>query len=60
MRRGLVAGMIIGGVLGTYYGMSLNNRSERRLQRMADDFLDRGTEMMDRVKDRASRMMPMH
>lgn len=60
MRRGLVAGMIIGGMLGTYYGMSLNNRSERRLQRMADDFLDRGTEMMDRVKDRASRMMPMH
>ncbi len=60
MRRGLVTGMIIGGVLGTYYGMSLNSKSERRLQRMADDFLDRGTEMMDRVKDRASHIMPIH
>ena len=60
MRRGLIAGMIIGGVLGTYYGMSMGNRSEQRLQRMADDFLDRSSEMMDRVRGRASRMMPMH
>ncbi|HHW98672.1 MAG TPA: YtxH domain-containing protein [Firmicutes bacterium] len=60
MRRGLIAGMIIGGVIGTYYGMSLGSKSERRLRRMADDFLDRGSEMMDRVKDRATRMMPIH
>ncbi|NLW17925.1 MAG: hypothetical protein GX033_09885 [Firmicutes bacterium] len=60
MRRGLIAGMIIGGVLGAYYGMSLSSRQERRLQRLADDFLDRGNEMMARVKDRASRMMPIH
>lgn len=60
MRRGLIAGMIIGGVLGTYYGMSMNHRSEQRLQRMADDFMDRSSDMMDRVKDRASRMMPIH
>ena len=61
MRRGLLTGLVVGGLLGTYYGMSLNNKSERRLQRMADDLLDRGGEMVDRVRDRASRMMPsMH
>ena len=61
MRRGLIAGLIVGGLLGTYYGMSLNSKSEQRLQRMADDFLDRSGDMMDKVKDRASRMMPsMH
>lgn len=60
MRRGLLAGLIVGGMLGTYYGMSLNNRGERHLQRMADEFLDRSGDMMDKVRDRASRMMPMH
>ncbi|NLY54835.1 MAG: YtxH domain-containing protein [Firmicutes bacterium] len=57
MRRGLLAGLVIGGVLGAYYGMSMGNREQRRLRRMANDLMSRGEDMMDMMKDKASHMM---
>lgn len=57
MRRGLVTGLIIGGVLGVYYGLTVSNRERRRLNYLADDLLERGSDVMDMVRDKAVRTM---
>lgn len=56
MRRGLIAGIIIGGIVGAYYGMNMGNREQRRLRHATDDVIDRGGDIVDQVKDRAVRL----
>ncbi|MGI6357410.1 MAG: YtxH domain-containing protein [Bacillota bacterium] len=57
MRRGLLTGLVIGGIIGAYYGMNMSSRDQRRLRESAGDLLDRGGEVVDRVKDGALRFM---
>jgi len=57
MRRGLITGLIIGGIVGAYYGMNMTSRDQRRLRQTTDDLLGRGTDMVDRVKDGAVRFL---
>lgn len=56
MRRGIIAGIIIGGIAGAYYGMNMGNREQRRLRHATDDLVERGGDVMDRVKDGAARL----
>lgn len=57
MRRGFFAGIVLGSLIGVYYGMSMNGKDRRRLRHMASDAMDRGTDMVDMVKDRAQRLV---
>lgn len=57
MRRGLMTGLIVGGIVGTCYGMSMGKKNERQLRRMADDFLDRSEDVIDMMKDKTSHLM---
>ncbi len=57
MRRGLITGLVIGGIVGAYYGMNMTGRDQRRLRRGADDLLDRGGEAVDRMRDGAMRLV---
>ncbi|MGI6343807.1 MAG: YtxH domain-containing protein [Bacillota bacterium] len=57
MRRHLLTGMIIGGLIGTYYGMTMSRQNQRRLTNMADNLIDRGSDMAGMIKDRATDLM---
>lgn len=56
MKHGVLAGLIIGGVVGVYYGINMSKRDEKRLRHAADDLLGRGGDMVDGLKDRAVRL----
>lgn len=56
MRRGLITGLVIGGIVGAYYGMNMGSREQRRLRQATDDLLERGTDVVDRVRDGAGRL----
>ncbi len=56
MRRGLITGLILGGIVGAYYGMNMTSRDQRRVRQATDDLLGRGTDVVDRVKDGAVRL----
>lgn len=58
MRRGgLLTGMILGGMIGVYYGMSMNGKRRARMRHMADDVIDRGGDVVDSMMDRAHSLM---
>ncbi len=57
MRRGFLAGILLGGLVGVYYGMTMDGKGRRRLRHMATDAADRGTDMIDMVRDKAQRIV---
>ena len=60
MRRGLVCGLIIGGLLGAYYARTVSSKQERRWQQMADEFVEKSCEVLDCMKEKAAHLMPIH
>ena len=57
MRRGFITGLILGGLVGTYYGMQLTTREKSELRGMAVKLASRGRHMLDEARDSVDDLM---
>lgn len=46
MRKGFIAGLLVGGLVGAYYGMQMTVREKSELRGMAMNFASRGKNAM--------------
>lgn len=59
MRKGFIAGMIIGGLVGAYYGMQMTTREKSELRGMAMRFASRGKQAMRELTNQAEEAVNM-
>lgn len=65
MRKGFIAGLLVGGLVGAYYGMQMTVREKSELRGMAMNFASRGKNAMNEfgvnsagvLRDAAEEMM---
>lgn len=51
MRKGFIAGLLVGGLVGAYYGMQMTVREKSELRDMAMKFASRGKTAMSKLGD---------
>jgi len=53
MRKGFIAGLLVGGLVGAYYGMQMTVREKGELRDMAMKFASRGKRAMQGIGNTA-------
>ncbi|KAF0197462.1 MAG: hypothetical protein FD169_444 [Bacillota bacterium] len=53
MRKGFIAGLLVGGLVGAYYGMQMTVREKSELRGMAMKFASRGKQAIHQFGDSA-------
>ena len=56
MRKGFIAGLLVGGLVGAYYGMQMTIREKSELRGMAMKFAARGRHAMHQFGDSAENL----
>lgn len=57
MRKGFIAGLLVGGLIGAYYGMQMTVREKSELRDMAMRFASRSKRAMHQLGDTAEKVM---
>jgi len=56
VRKGFIAGLLVGGLVGAYYGMQMTIREKSELKDMAMKFASRGRHAMNQIGNKAERV----
>lgn len=56
MRKGFIAGLLVGGLVGAYYGMQMTVREKSEIKSAAMKFASRGRKAMQQFGNRAEGM----
>jgi len=57
VRKGFIAGLVVGGLVGAYYGMQMTVREKSDLRDMAVKFASRGKRAMHNLDDASEEAM---
>jgi gas vesicle protein len=57
LRKGFITGLLLGGLVGTYYGMQLTTREKSELRGMAMNLASRSRQAMQEARESIDDLM---